>query len=145
MRGSQSSLLLEEHLSENLRKLDMLYLESRLQALLEAKDFPERSFKEQLNLLLTEEVSFRQERAIKMRIKLARFPVPKTIDSFDFSFQPELDKEGVLSLLNLSFVRDKSNIILIGPSGVGKTHLSIALGFAACQGGIPLISRPFSK
>jgi DNA replication protein DnaC len=137
--------LLEEHLSENLRKLDMLYLESRLQALLEAKDFPERSFKEQLNLLLTEEVSFRQERAIKMRIKLARFPVPKTIDSFDFSFQPELDKEGVLSLLNLSFVRDKSNIILIGPSGVGKTHLSIALGFAACQGGYTAYFTTFQQ
>ena len=77
MREVETTLLLEEHLSENLRKLDLLYLESRLPVLLEAKDFPEKNFKAQLNLLLTEEVHFRQERAIKMRIKLARFPVPK--------------------------------------------------------------------
>ena len=119
--------LLDETLRVNLRKLELLQLERRLDAVLEEKDFAEKSFKEQLNQLLEEEVGFRQERAIKMRLKLARFPVVKTIDAFDFTFQPELDKESVLSLFSLAFVQDKSNIVFIGPSGVGKTHLAIAL------------------
>ena len=127
--------LLDETLRVNLRKLELLQLERRLDAVLEEKDFAEKSFKEQLNQLLEEEVGFRQERAIKMRLKLARFPVVKTIDAFDFAFQPELDKESVLSLFSLTFVQDKSNIVFIGPSGVVKTHLAIALGVAACQGG----------
>jgi DNA replication protein DnaC len=127
--------LIEEKLTTNLQKLDLLQLERRLDAIIQEKGFAERSFKEQLNLLLEDELTFRQERAIKMRLKLAKFPVVKSIDAFDFSFQPELDKESVLSLFALSFVREKENIIMIGPSGVGKTHLAIALGVAACQGG----------
>jgi len=127
--------LLDETLHINLRKLELMQLERRLDAVLEEKDFAEKSFKEQLNQLLEEEVGFRQERAIKMRLKLARFPVVKTIDALDFTFQPELDKESVLSLFSLTFVQDKSNIVFIGPSGVVKTHLAIALGVAACQGG----------
>ena len=127
--------LIEEKLTTNLRKLELLQLERRLDAIIQEKDFAGRSFKEQLNLLLEDELTFRQERAIKMRLKLAKFPVVKSIDAFDFKFQPDLDKETVLSLFGLSFVREKENIILIGPSGVGKTHLAIALGVAACQGG----------
>jgi len=132
---SQNLALLEERLSYNLRKLELLYLESRLDALLEEKGFSGKSLKEQLNRLLEEEINFRQERAIKMRLKLAKFPAPKSIDSFDFSFQPDLDKEAVLSLFSLSFITERENVILIGPSGVGKTHLAIALGISACQNG----------
>jgi DNA replication protein DnaC len=127
--------MLDELLSANLRKLDLLQLERRLESILEEKEFADKCFKEQLNQLLEEELAFRQERAVKMRLKLAKFPVIKTIDAFDFNFQPDIDKEAVLSLFSLSFVQEKSNVILIGPSGVGKTHLAIALGVAACQGG----------
>ena len=88
-----------------------------------------------MNIILSEELNFRQERAIRMRLKLAKLPVVKTIDGFDFTFQPNLDKQAVLSLFSLSFIQEKENIILIGPSGTGKTHLAIALGVAACQGG----------
>lgn len=132
---SQNRVLLEERLSHNLRKLELLHLESRLDALLQEKEFSGKTLKEQLNRLLEEEISFRQERAIRMRLKLARFPAVKTIDTFDFDFQAELDKEAVLSLFGLSFVSEKENVILIGPSGVGKTHLAIALGVSACQNG----------
>ena len=118
-----------------MRKLELLQLERRLDTLIEEKDFSKRTFKEQLNIVLEEELAFRQERAIRMRLKLAKFPVIKSIDGFDFSFQPDLDKESILSLFSLSFVAEKENIILIGPSGVGKTHLAISLGVAACQGG----------
>jgi DNA replication protein DnaC len=127
--------LLEEKLSANLQRLELLQLERRLDSILEEKTFAKKIFKEQLNILLEEEVAFRQQRAIKMRLKLAKFPVFKTIDSFDFSFQPEMDKEAVMSLFALKFIEEKANVILIGPSGVGKTHLAISLGVAACQGG----------
>jgi len=127
--------ILNEQLSDTLRKLELLQLERRLDDLIEGKDFGARSFKEQLQIILAEELNFRQERAIRMRLKLAKFPVVKTIDGFDFTFQPDLDKQAVLSLFSLSFIQEKENLILIGPSGVGKTHLAIALGVAACQGG----------
>lgn len=133
----------EERLSQNLRTLDMLYLETRLDALFEEDGFTDKSLKEQLNRLLEEEISFRQERAIKVRLKLAKFPVQKTIDTFDFAFQPELDKEAVLSLFTLSFIREKENIVFIGPSGVGKTHLAIALGVSACQNGFTCYFQSF--
>ncbi len=128
-------VMLEESLTVNLRRLELFQIERRLDALLEEEEFSVKTFKEQLYQLLEEEVSFRQERAIKMRLKLAKFPVVKTIDDFDFAFQPEVDKEAVLGLFNLSFISDKANVILIGPSGVGKTHLAISLGVAACQNG----------
>jgi DNA replication protein DnaC len=127
--------LLNERLSDTLRKLDLLQLERRLDDLIEGKDFGAKSFKEQLQIILAEELNFRQERAIRMRLKLAKLPVMKTIDGFDFTFQPDLDKQAVLSLFGLAFIQEKENLILIGPSGVGKTHLAIALGVAACQGG----------
>ena len=127
--------MLEEKLNTNLRKLELLQLERRLDALIEEKDFSKKTFKEQLSIVLEEELVFRQERAIRMRLKLAKFPIIKSIDGFDFSFQPDLDKEAILSLFSLSFVTEKENIILIGPSGVGKTHLAISLGVASCQGG----------
>jgi len=127
--------ILNEQLSDTLRKLELLQLERRLDDLIEGKDFSAKSFKEQLHIILAEELNFRQERAIRMRLKLAKFPVVKTIDGFDFTFQPDLDKQAVLSLFSLSFIQEKENLILIGPSGVGKTHLAISLGVAACQGG----------
>jgi DNA replication protein DnaC len=127
--------LVEQRLSIHLQKLELLQIERRLDSILEEEHFSQKNFKEQLALLLEEEINFRQERAIKMRLKLAKFPLVKTIDDFDFSFQPELDKEAVLNLFGLSFIEDKSNVIFIGPSGTGKTHLAISLGIAACQGG----------
>jgi DNA replication protein DnaC len=131
----QSQQMLEEKLSDTLRRLELLQIERRLDSLIEEEDFSSKNFKEQLSLILNEELAFRQERAIRMRLKLAKFPVVKSIDSFDFSFQPDIDKESILSLYSLKFIEEKANIILIGPSGVGKTHLAIALGVAACQGG----------
>jgi DNA replication protein DnaC len=127
--------LLDQQLNISLRKLELLQIERRLESIIEDEDFPHKNFKEQLSLLLEEEINFRQERAVKMRLKLAKFPVVKTIDDFDFSFQPEIDKESVLKLFSLSFIEDKSNVVFAGPSGTGKTHLAISLGIAACQGG----------
>jgi DNA replication protein DnaC len=88
-----------------------------------------------LDHLLEEEIAAREERRIRNALKLAAFPFLKTLDSFDFAFQPSLDRGRVMDLAALSFVARKENILLLGPPGVGKTHLSVALAVRACQQG----------
>jgi DNA replication protein DnaC len=84
-----------------------------------------------LDHLLETEVSARYERDVTMKTKLAHFPVIKTLDQFDFSFQPSIDERRVRELATLRFVANGENVLLLGPPGVGKTHLAIALGMAA--------------
>lgn len=126
---------LYETLHKNLLKLDMTWLETRIDGLLEDKTMQQQTLPEILNAVLEEEIGNRESRSIKTRIKLAKFPYQKTIDEFDFAFQPDLDKERVLSLHSLKFIHEKGNVILIGPPGVGKTHIAISLGVTACQNG----------
>jgi len=84
-----------------------------------------------LDRLLEAEVSARQERDIAMKMKLAHFPFLKTLDQFDFSFQPSVNERQVRELATLRFIANGENVLLLGPPGVGKTHLAIALGMAA--------------
>lgn len=91
--------------------------------------------------LMGEEVYRRDERSLQRKMKQASFPVTKTLDTFDFNFQPSLDKQVMMNLANLSFVDRKEVVVFIGPPGVGKTHLSIALGLLACQEGYRVLFR----
>jgi DNA replication protein DnaC len=77
----------------------------------------------------------RRQRAVERRIREARFPVAKSLDGFDFGFQPNLDKDLIIELTTLDFVRRGYNLLLGGMSGTGKTHISIAIGYAACAKG----------
>ncbi len=81
------------------------------------------------------EVGKRHENGVRARIAAARFPVIKTIESFDFSLQPELPKRKIAELLDSSFIEQKRSVIFIGPTGVGKTHLISAIGVCACTNG----------
>ena len=87
-------------------------------------------------ILAEQEIAERNQKLIKSRISQAGFPTPKTIDAFDFNFPKSINKAQVLGLCDLQFVRQKENIILMGPPGTGKTHIAIAMGFHACQAGI---------
>lgn len=78
----------------------------------------------------------RERRNTERRIRLARFPVTKSLDTFNFTALPALNKSLVLELLRCEWIDKRENIIAVGPSGVGKTHLALALGLAACQRGI---------
>ena len=89
-----------------------------------------------LDALLTDELTARKERSIIVNTKLAHFPVMKTIDSFNLDAQPTLDRRVINELQTLAFVERAEGIALLGPSGVGKTHLAIGLGMKALQAGV---------
>ena len=86
--------------------------------------------------LIELELIAREARMVERRIKVARFPAIKSLETFDFDVIPTLNKKLVLELARAEFVDRCENIIALGPSGVGKTHLAIGIGLAACQHGI---------
>lgn len=92
-----------------------------------------------LSQLSEMEVSNRHNRAVQQRIKKARFPTLKTLDSFDFDAVPALNQRAVCELATSDYIERHENIIALGNSGTGKTHVSIALGMAACQRGLSVL------
>jgi len=86
--------------------------------------------------LIELELIDREARMVDRRIKTARFPAIKSLESFDFDAIPTLNRKLVLDLARSEFVDRRKNIIALGPSGVGKTHVAIGIGLAACQHGI---------
>lgn len=91
---------------------------------------------EYLRRLAELELIEREGRMIERRIKLAKFPTIKTLDSFDFKAVPSLNKMQVLELARCEYIERRENIIALGPSGTGKTHIALGLGLAACQKGL---------
>lgn len=77
----------------------------------------------------------RERKAAERRLKSARFPAPKTLDEFDFAAKPSVNKPQLLDLVRGDYLSNRENILLVGPSGTGKTHLATALGMAACAQG----------
>ena len=88
-----------------------------------------------LDELLREEVQSKRQKRVAMGIQIAHFPVAKTLDEFDFRFQPSVDAKLVRELATGRFIAQTENVLLFGPPGVGKTHLAIALGRAAVETG----------
>jgi DNA replication protein DnaC len=123
--------LLEHHL-KTLRLPTILreYDKAARQCAVEQVDFP------RYLLRLTElELLDRERRAAERRIRQARFPMVKSLDTFDFLAMPSLNKTLVLELARCEFLERRENILLLGNSGTGKTHIALALGLAACQRG----------
>lgn len=94
-----------------------------------------RTFEEYLLALVEQEVLQREDNQLRARLKLAGFPVAHTLDRFEFTAIPSLNKQKVLNLAQCEFVAQKENVILCGNSGTGKTHLATALGACACRKG----------
>lgn len=88
-----------------------------------------------LSELIKEEAKSRQDRTIQRRIRMARFPVIKTLDQFNWSWPQKINRVQIQNLFRLKFVEDKSNVVFIGGVGLGKTHLASALGYQACLKG----------
>jgi DNA replication protein DnaC len=88
-----------------------------------------------LDLVLSEELAVREDRRFRSGLRTSKLPHHKTLDEYDFSFQPDLDPRKIKDLATLSFVEAKANAALLGPPGVGKTHIAVALAVAACRAG----------
>lgn len=94
-----------------------------------------RSYESYLSALLEQEVLSREESTRKNRISRAYFPLAKTLEGFDFNAIPALNKQKVLLLSQCDFIKQKENIVMVGNSGTGKSHLATALGMCACRQG----------
>jgi DNA replication protein DnaC len=126
-------------LSALLNKLKLDHLEAQLDAVCEQAAQRQQDYKSFLVQALDTEWQGRHQRGIEARLRQARFPWIKTLDQFDFDFQPSLDRRQVRELAGLSFVERAHNVIVLGPPGVGKTHLAISLGVKAVEAGYSVL------
>lgn len=94
-----------------------------------------KQYEDFLQYLAEREVQMRDRNAIQRRIKEAGFPAEKDLSDYTFNAVPKLSKKRVLDLTKCAFVSQRENVVLVGPPGVGKTHLAIALGREACRRG----------
>ena len=118
--------------------LETLGLKQAVEALdnsLDTAASKQLTYPEMLAELLEVEVSARRERYLSTRTKMAHLPFQRTLEQFDFAFQPSIDERQVKELASLAFVTEATNILLLGPPGVGKTHLSVALALKAIGNG----------
>jgi DNA replication protein DnaC len=124
-----------ERLQEQMRQLRLGRSSEQLPSLLENAAKRELSYSDLLEELFTSEIAGKHEYNTTMRVAKAHFPFVKTLESFDFKFQPSLDPKVVRELATCRFVGNADNVLLLGPPGVGKTHLAVALGVKACSVG----------
>ncbi|MBV9483695.1 MAG: IS21-like element helper ATPase IstB [Acidobacteria bacterium] len=124
-----------EKLQGSLTTLGLKAIEARLEALLEHAAKSEPSYADFLDEVLSCESEARRSRYLRARLQLAHLPYLKNFDQFDFAFQPSIDERQIRELRSLRFVHEDSNVIFLGPPGVGKTHLSVSLAEASIQSG----------
>lgn len=122
-------------LNSLMQRLKMEYLPDNLDALCEQAAKRELDYRAFLTEALATEWHGRHQKGLESRLKQARLPWIKTLEQFDFSFQPSIDRKVVRELSGLAFVERAENVILLGPPGVGKTHLAIGLGVKAAEAG----------
>jgi DNA replication protein DnaC len=129
------SEIIRARVTDAMQRLRLHSAAERLDAVLAEAARKEPTYLDFLDGLLREEIDAKQKRRVSMGIKIAHFPVVKTLEEFDFKFQPSVDSKLVRELTSGHFIAQAENVLLFGPPGVGKTHLAIALGRAAIEAG----------
>ena len=118
-----------------IEKLKMDHLAAQIEGVCEQAAKKDLNYKEFLTMALDTEWRGRHLKGVESRLAQARLPWVKTVDEFDFAFQPSIDRKVVRELSGLAFCERAENVIMLGPPGVGKTHLAIALGVKAVEPG----------
>src|SRR2546423_15137002 len=125
-----------ERLQTALETLGLKAVEARLENLLEQASKKEPSYADFLDELLSCEVEARRTRYLRARLQLAHFPFVKNFEQFDFGFKPSLDDRQIGELRSLRSIHETINVIFLGPPGVGKRHLTVALAEVAIPHGL---------
>lgn len=127
--------LIYERVQNNLERLKLIRIGDILEPVINKAQKKKLSYLGFLDQLLEEEAGAKESRRVQVALRTAGLPYSKTIDEYDFSFHPQLDKQMVMEIFDLSFIKKHSNVIFLGPPGVGKTHLAISLAIKSCQHG----------
>jgi len=127
--------LVMDRLQANLSRLRLSRISQVLEAVVQTGESQGYSHLQVLDALVEEEVACKEQRRLDTTLKISGLPFIKTLDDFDFTFQPHLDRRLVNSLFDLTFLSRHENVLFLGPPGVGKTHLAVALAVKACQSG----------
>lgn len=125
-----------QRLHAHCHRLRLYRVEAELTTLLEQAAKREVGYADFLDDVLALEVRAKSEKHLAMRTAMARFPFHKTLETFDFKFQPSIDPKVIRELATGRYIESAENVLLLGPPGVGKTHLAVALGLAACAHGL---------
>jgi len=129
------SEIIRARVLEHLGRLRLGRIGEQLDALLSDAARTEPTYLDFLDVILREEVGAKQRKRVAMGIQIAHFPTVKTLEDFDFKFQPSVDQKLVRELAVGRYIAQAENVLIFGPPGVGKTHLAIALGRAAVEAG----------
>lgn len=115
-------------ITEHLSYLKLPFIRDNYESVGKTAALKQWDYIQYLAELVEQESNMRRDKCIKRRIKMARFPVIKTMDRFDWSWPKKINQAQVKNLFRLKCIEDKSNVVLIGSVGVGKSHIAIALG-----------------
>ena len=132
------STLALDRIQSSLSRLKLSRMVEILGQVIKTSEKEGKSYLSFLEELLEEEVACKEQRRVETALKISGLPFIKSIDEFDFAFQPKLNRQKVMSLFDLTFIREKGNVIFLGPPGVGKTHLAVSLALKACQAGMSI-------
>jgi len=132
------STLVLDRIQSSLSRLKLSRVGDILAQTIKTSEEEGKSYLSFLEEILEEEVACKEQRRVETALKISGLPFIKSIDEFDFAFQPKLNRQQVMSLFDLTFIREKGNVVLLGPPGVGKTHLAVSLALKACQSGVSI-------